>query len=78
MRMALTSRRLWHQLTLKIEQIIEQPQWKPELTTLYGGFIEHFETKLNQLALVKIAVTLSKHHSRTFSEPRMLCASLRA
>lgn len=61
----LNSRRLWHQLTLKIEQIIEQPQWKPELTTLYHGFIEHFESKLNQLTLVKIAVNLSKSHTRT-------------
>lgn len=52
--------KLWHQLTVKLEQIIEQPQWKDELPSLYPGFIGHFESKLNQLSLVKIAVAISK------------------
>jgi len=55
-------KKLYHQITLKIEEFVKQPQVQPdeELVQFYNKFIKDFEVKLNPLSLVRICVTISK------------------
>eukprot|EP00026_Physarum_polycephalum_P011181 Phypoly_transcript_11385.p1 GENE.Phypoly_transcript_11385~~Phypoly_transcript_11385.p1 ORF type:complete len:402 (+),score=61.32 Phypoly_transcript_11385:52-1206(+) len=55
-------KKLYHQLTLKIEEYVTLPQVQAneELVQFYTKFIKDFETKLNPLSLVKICVTIAK------------------
>lgn len=59
-------KKLYHQLTLKIEEFVTLPQVQPEeeLVQFYNRFIKDFEAKLNPLSLVRICVIIS----RTFKE----------
>ncbi len=54
--------RLWHDLTVKLLELVQQPQLKgsSELIRLYSDFIKHFESKLNQLSLAHIILHISK------------------
>jgi 26S proteasome regulatory subunit N9 len=54
--------RLYHQITVKIEEYVTLPQVQAneELRQFYNKFIKDFEIKLNPLSLVKICVTISK------------------
>jgi len=58
----LYDKRLWHNVTLKIIEIIDLPELKRNvmLIQLYTNFIKTFESKLNQLTLAKILVVMSK------------------
>jgi len=51
---------LWHQLTLKLENVVSTPAFDSgeDLLNLYNNFIKDFETKLNQLVLVKICLRI--------------------
>jgi len=54
-------KKLYHQLTVKIEEFVTLPQVQSneELFQFYTKFIRDFETKLNPLTLVKVCVTIS-------------------
>ena len=60
-------RRLWHQLTIALEQSIQQPEFQKDasfLPELYEKFIAGFAYRLNPLRLAKIAVAVSKQYSQ--------------
>jgi len=60
-------KRLWHQLTIALEQSIQQPEFQSDasyLPELYEKFIAGFAYRLNPLRLAKIAVVVSKQHSQ--------------
>ncbi|KAL7749532.1 26S proteasome regulatory subunit [Sorochytrium milnesiophthora] len=48
----LYDRKLWHQLTLALEQFVALPEASTYLLSLYENFILDFESKLNKLTLV--------------------------
>lgn len=56
------SKRLWHQLTLKLQDFVKLPalQEKDALIQLYENFIADFENKINPLSLVEIVSFISK------------------
>eukprot|EP00128_Syssomonas_multiformis_P008960 Colp12_sorted_trinity150504_noHs@20194 len=58
----LYNRKLWHQLTTKLQQLIELPnlQTGDGLLQLYNNFIADFEGKINQLALASILLVTAK------------------
>ncbi|KAF8332023.1 uncharacterized protein EI90DRAFT_2972088 [Cantharellus anzutake] len=57
-------RKLWHQLTLTLEDFLNQPASAPYQIDLFNNFVRDFESKLNQLRLVQIAVKSSKQFER--------------
>lgn len=61
----LYQRKLWHQLTLKLEQFVSQaaaPQEGDMLIQLYHNFITDFETKINPLKLAHFATIVSRQY----------------
>ncbi|KYN44726.1 26S proteasome non-ATPase regulatory subunit 13 [Trachymyrmex septentrionalis] len=52
----LYGKRLWHQLTLKLETFVKHPvlQQEDNLVQLYVNFLSTFENKINPLSLVEI------------------------
>lgn len=58
----LYSRKLWHQLTVKLEQFIEDDRFQRDgfLIALYQNFIAGFAHKINLLKLSFFAVTVAK------------------
>ncbi|XP_020710650.2 26S proteasome non-ATPase regulatory subunit 13 [Athalia rosae] len=52
----LHNKKLWHQLTLKLETFVENPalQKGDNLVQLYNNFLSTFENKINPLSLVEI------------------------
>ncbi|KII84146.1 hypothetical protein PLICRDRAFT_147432 [Plicaturopsis crispa FD-325 SS-3] len=56
----LHTRRLWHQLTLKLFEFFDHPQSKPYRVDVFERFVRDFESKLNQLRLVEMGVKVSK------------------
>jgi len=61
----LHERRLWHNVTLKLVELVELPEMRnnARVIGLYENFIKSFETKLNQLTLAKILVVISKAYN---------------
>ncbi|GKV10622.1 hypothetical protein SLEP1_g21962 [Rubroshorea leprosula] len=61
----LYQKKLWHQLTLKLEQFIALAifQAGDALIQLYHNFITDFETKINLLKLAHFAVIVSRQYS---------------
>ncbi|XP_010920026.2 26S proteasome non-ATPase regulatory subunit 13 homolog B [Elaeis guineensis] len=61
----LYQRKLWHQLTLKLEQFVALAvvQAGDALIQLYHNFITDFETKINLLKLAHFAVVVSRQYS---------------
>lgn len=61
----LYQRKLWHQLSLKLEQFVALAvvQAGDALVQLYHNFISDFETKINLLKLAHIAVIVSRQYS---------------
>lgn len=55
-------RKLWHQLTSKLETLIEEPTFQADgfLIDLYQNFISSFAHKINLLKLSFFAVAVSK------------------
>ncbi|KAM3345037.1 26S proteasome non-ATPase regulatory subunit 13 B [Capsicum galapagoense] len=60
----LYNRKLWHQLTLKLEQFVLLPLFQAGdgLIQLYHNFITDFETKINLLKLAHFAVVVSRQY----------------
>ncbi|CAI9772260.1 unnamed protein product [Fraxinus pennsylvanica] len=60
----LYQRKLWHQLTLKLEQFVALPVFQAgdALIQLYNNFITDFETKINLLKLSHFAVVVSRRY----------------
>lgn len=55
-------KKLWHQLTVKIESFILLPQVQnDQLPQFYPRFIKDFEGRINTLSLVKVSIAISKH-----------------
>lgn len=52
--------RLWHQLTLKLFEFFDDPLSRPYRVDTFERFVRDFESKLNQLRLVEMAVKVSK------------------
>ncbi|KDP30362.1 hypothetical protein JCGZ_17091 [Jatropha curcas] len=60
----LYQKKLWHQLTLKLEEFVAQAVFKAgdALIQLYHNFICDFETKINLLKLAHFAVIVSRQY----------------
>ncbi|KAE9392748.1 hypothetical protein BT96DRAFT_830219 [Gymnopus androsaceus JB14] len=56
----LHTRKLWHQLTLKLFEFFDHPLSKPFRVDVFERFVTDFESKLNQLKLVEMGVKVSK------------------
>lgn len=57
----LYQRKLWHQITTKLEEVVNSPDFQGELLIkLYNNFIEDFDLKLNKLKLAQLAVLVSR------------------
>eukprot|EP01111_Echinosteliopsis_oligospora_P002506 TRINITY_DN1374_c0_g1_i1.p1 TRINITY_DN1374_c0_g1~~TRINITY_DN1374_c0_g1_i1.p1 ORF type:complete len:382 (+),score=110.59 TRINITY_DN1374_c0_g1_i1:84-1229(+) len=52
-------KKLYHQLTIKLEAFVNNQHDHDLLLNLYQKFIKDFETKMNQLSLVKISIKIS-------------------
>jgi len=48
------NKKLWHQLTLKLNSLIREPSNKDKLVTIYNEFVTDFEARLDPLSLVQI------------------------
>lgn len=61
----LYERKLWHQLTLKLEQFVALAVFQAgdALIQLYHNFITDFETKINLLKLAHFAVIVSRQYT---------------
>ncbi|KAH7514851.1 26S proteasome non-ATPase regulatory subunit 13 homolog A [Ziziphus jujuba] len=61
----LYEKKLWHQLTLKLEQFVALAVFQAgdALIQLYHNFITDFETKINLLKLAHFAVIVSRQYS---------------
>lgn len=61
----LYQRKLWHQLTLKLDQFVALAVFQAgdTLIQLYQNFITDFETKINLLKLAHFAVIVSRQYS---------------
>ncbi|KAF5729742.1 26S proteasome regulatory subunit family protein [Tripterygium wilfordii] len=60
----LYEKKLWHQLTLKLEQFVALAVFQAgdALIQLYNNFITYFETKINLLKLAHFAVVVSRQY----------------
>ncbi|CAH0699443.1 unnamed protein product [Spodoptera exigua] len=61
----LYNKKLWHQLTLKVQDLVEKPtmQTGDNLITLYTNFVSYFENKINPLSLVEIIAHVVKQYT---------------
>lgn len=61
---SLYSKKLWHQLTLKLDAFVRRPESaKEDLVGLYDNFIVDFETRLNPFYLVEIIIFVIEQKS---------------
>jgi len=56
----LYSRKLWHQLTLKLFEFADHPLARPFRVDVFERFVRDFESRINQLRLVELGVKVSK------------------
>ncbi|EPZ37009.1 hypothetical protein O9G_005315 [Rozella allomycis CSF55] len=56
----LYDKKLWHQLTVELEDFVHHKESARFLQPIYSNFIADFEKEINQLSLVKIAHAVSK------------------
>lgn len=72
----LYQRKLWHQLTLKVEDCFSKPEWNQGSLPLdfYNSFISDFGYKINLLKLSQFAVHVAKH----ISDPAQTLAFLQS
>ena len=66
----LYKRKLWHQLTVLLEEHLGEEAAAAQLGGLYETFVSDFKHKLNKLALarIQVAVALNKCVSSTLLE----------
>jgi 26S proteasome regulatory subunit N9 len=57
-------KKLWHQLTLKVQEIIQKPELRQGtlLIEMYEKFITDFEHRINPLALVEICLPIVRQY----------------
>jgi len=55
-------KKLWHQLTLKLESLLKNPNFVDGVP-LYENFIKEFESKMNQFRFAKIILVIAKQIS---------------
>ncbi len=62
----LYSRKLWHQLTLALQEALEDPDFtsQQQLIPLFEHFISSFAHRLNLLSLAKIGTTVARQYSK--------------
>lgn len=58
--------RLWHQLTQSILEFFEQPESTPHQIPIFQQFIAEWESKINKLSLVQIALRAASNCSRKY------------
>lgn len=60
----LYNKKLWHQLTLKVQELVNQPSLKSgdNLIQLYNNFINTFENKINPLSLIEIVAHIVEQY----------------
>ncbi|KAH9964863.1 hypothetical protein BC827DRAFT_1126950 [Russula dissimulans] len=56
----LYSRKLWHQLTQKVDEFFDHPLAKPYRVDVYARFVRDFEERLNPLRLAEMGITISQ------------------
>lgn len=56
--------RLWHQLTQSILEFFEQPESAPHQIPIFQQFIAEWESKINKLSLVQIALRAASNCAR--------------
>jgi len=73
---SLYQRKLWHQLTLKLEECYHKPEFNQGdlLVQLFNGFVADFGAKLNLLRLAHLAV----HASKSIKDPAAAVAFLKS
>ena len=61
----LYDRKLWHQLTMKLEEIVAMPDFQSgdRLVQLYHNFVVDFEHKISPLKLGHLAVAVSSRYA---------------
>eukprot|EP01103_Thecamoeba_quadrilineata_P012218 TRINITY_DN3097_c0_g1_i1.p1 TRINITY_DN3097_c0_g1~~TRINITY_DN3097_c0_g1_i1.p1 ORF type:complete len:387 (-),score=80.72 TRINITY_DN3097_c0_g1_i1:58-1218(-) len=61
----LYKKKLWHQLTLKLEKFLHLPQFNQgrELITFYEKVIRDFESKINQLTFVHMIIRIAQQYT---------------
>lgn len=62
----LYDRKLWHQLTLKIEEFFSIPASGPFQVPLFQHFISDWENRMNKLKLVTLGLSVVKQFSGKF------------
>ncbi|CDH48641.1 proteasome regulatory particle subunit [Lichtheimia corymbifera JMRC:FSU:9682] len=60
----LYERKLWHQLTQSILEFFEQPESTPHQIPIFQQFIAEWESKINKLSLVQIALRAASNCSQ--------------
>lgn len=72
---SLYQRKLWHQLTLKLEECSDKPEFNQGdvFVRLYNGYVADFGAKLNLLRLAHLAV----HASKQIKDPAAAVAFLK-
>lgn len=58
--------RLWHQLTSKLFEFVDQPLSRPYCVDLFNRFVRDFESRINQLRLVELGVKVAKEIDSAF------------
>jgi len=61
----LYNKKLWHQLTKLLQDLVKEPSLQDKLITVYQEFIVDFEARLDPLSLVQIAQTVMER----FTDP---------
>ncbi|KAF9410923.1 26S proteasome regulatory subunit [Podila epigama] len=56
----LYERKLWHQLTLAVEEFVSKPESGPFQVALFQNFISDWESKMSQLKLVTLGVSAAR------------------
>jgi len=59
----LYNKKLWHQLTLKLDSLVKEPSLKDKLVTIYEEFVADFEARLNPLSLVQIGQVVVEQYT---------------
>ena len=57
-----SDRKLWHQLTNTLQDILRQPESAPFQIDLYQNFVSKYAKRLDQLWLVEIAVAVAQQY----------------
>jgi 26S proteasome regulatory subunit N9 len=52
--------RLWHQLTVRLQELVEQKESAGLLLALYEHFVSDWKSKMNKISLVKFLVVTSR------------------